>query len=1261
MPPTVADAPATPIAAAEATSAAPTSGVAPTPEASASPSTEPKAEPSQEPSEEPTESPRESPRESPTEEPSDRPVAAPTAEPGPAEKPDRSEKAGTSKTPGSRSAVAAAALAPLGPGWTAVHPQASDENGSADLVTGAQGALPAPPGGGAWIHLKPTEASPGVYRGNVNVTRRIPDTVVDGQYLISWDVSSTGGAVTELASGRVAVSRTSLGAWVRYTALTEADGTSKSLSFTYRTGNVTSTDDAQGGIANVTAVRAEPTLTGPATAAAPAGVSTTVDLPVTNTVGCRTEGAAPAWVKTSLTGINGSCQLVLAPGASVEGSFSVTVAALAVGARVAETHTVMVTVAPSVDTIVVTPASSTVAAGATATYTAHAYSPAGTDLGDVTADTDFTASGVAGCTDNRCGAERAGSYTVTGSYRGKTATAGLTVTAAAANRLVLRPGAAHLQAGDTARFTASTYDRFDNLVADVTASARITASGAASCTGNVCGSETAGDYTVTATQGGLTATADLEVGAADPDHIVLSPGTSTITAGTTQSYVTNLYDRFGNLNRDISGYVVLTADGAATCTADRCTSEVTGSYTVTARVDAPGVPAWTDTARLTVTAAALARIEISPGTASVSAGTGQPYTAASYDRFGNRIADVTASTTFAASGAATCAANTCRAERAGGYTVTGTHLGQSDTASLTVTAAAANRLEVTPGASTIAAGATQAYTARTYDRYDNLVADVTGATSFTVDGAADCAANRCGSETSGTYLVTGTAGGRSATVTLTVTPAAVHHLVITPATGTILAGNSLSYSARTYDRFDNLVGDVTTTTTFTASTDAECTANICGSTKAGEHTVTGTHTGLSDTATLTVTPAAADHLLLTPGTATITAGDTEDYTARTYDRFHNLVGDVTTTTTLTASTDAECTAHTCGATKAGEHTITGTQGGLSDSATLTVTPAAVDRLDVTPDTATITAGDTEDYTARTYDRFHNLIGDVTTTTTFTASTDAECTAHTCGSTKAGEHTITGTQGGLSDDATLTVTPADVARLEISPATGTITAGGGQEYAASTYDEFDNLIEDATETTVFSIDAPGTCTANVCGSERTGDYTVTGTFTQPAPPIVVRLAPLAPGESVTATATLRVAPAALAAIELTPPRAEVGVDEEQAYRVEGLDRFGNSRGDLTGRTRFRASGAASCTDAACSAPKAGRYRVRASAQGQRAAAILVVTAEPVSGVVPDRAPTATLPATGSTTTWWQAPTGLLMLATGVGCVWFATRRRRGTAG
>jgi outer membrane protein assembly factor BamB len=165
---------------------------------------------------------------------------------------------------------------------------------------------------------------------------------------------------------------------------------------------------------------------------------------------------------------------------------------------------------------------------------------------------------------------------------------------------------------------------------------------------------------------------------------------------------------------------------------------------------------------------------------------------------------------------------------------------------------------------------------------------------------------------------------------------ALDHIVVSPSGAAVAAGAGQAYTAEAYDVYDNDLGDVTASTTFTIDAGTACPSDTCSSIVVGAHTVTGTDGAITATATLNVTAGALDHLVLSPLTATVNAVGTQIYTAEGYDVHGNDLGDVTGSTTFTIDSGTACPADTCTGAVAGGHTVTGTDGTATGTATLTV-------------------------------------------------------------------------------------------------------------------------------------------------------------------------------------------------------------------------------------------------------------------------------------------------------------------------------------
>ncbi|TML89627.1 MAG: hypothetical protein E6G06_14165, partial [Actinobacteria bacterium] len=848
-------------------------------------------------------------------------------------------------------------------------------------------------------------------------------------------------------------------------------------------------------------------------------------------------------------GPDGSCTANVCTATRV-GGHTVT----AVNSGQTSTGSLTVTAGP-LDHLALTPASATIAAGSGQAYTAQGRDASDNPLGDLTSNTTFTISPDGSCAGASCTATLAGPHTVTGTAGAVTGTASLQVTAnAPIARIVISPTTATITAGAAQTYAAHGYDAANNPIGDVTANTTFSIGPDGSCTGNSCTATTAGAHTVTGHAGAATDTATVTVTGGALDHILLSPATATIASGGSQTYTAEGRDQYNNSLGDITGDVTFTITGGS-CTGATCTASTAGTHTVTATQFGK-----TGTATLQVTSGTLDHIVISPGSATISAGGSQTYTAEGFDAAGNSLGDFTLGTTFTISPDGSCTGNICTATTAGAHTVTAINNGETSSAALTVNAGALDHLVLVPASATIVPGGSQTYTAYGRDQYDNRLGDQSAITTFTIDPDGSCTDTTCTASVDGTHTVTATVGEITGTATLQVTEAAaIDHIVISPEPATIAAGDSQTYTAEAFDPSGNSVGDVTGSTSFTIAPDGSCSANVCTATRAGAHTVTGTGVGKTSTAELNVTAGPLDHLVLSPSSAVIAPGASQTYTTEGRDQYDNLLGDVTANTTFTIDLDGSCLVATCTASVDGVHTVTGTAVGATGTATLTVSSAAVDHIVISPASASITAGGSQTYTAQAFDASNNSLGDVTGSTTFTISPDGSCTGNTCTATQAGSHTVTGSSGGQTSNATLTVNPGPLHHLALSPASATIGSGGSRTYTAQGRDQYDNSLGDVTANTTFTIGPNGSCTGATCTATVAGAHTVTGN-----------------DGGKTGTASLQVTASALDHIVISPASTTIAAGGSRAYTAQGFDAAGNSLGDVTGNTTFTIGPNGSCT-------------------------------------------------------------------------------------
>ncbi len=300
------------------------------------------------------------------------------------------------------------------------------------------------------------------------------------------------------------------------------------------------------------------------------------------------------------------------------------------------------------------------------------------------------------------------------------------------------------------------------------------------------------------------------------------------------------------------------------------------------------------TVNLTVTAAALQSISVSPVGPTLATLTRFPFTATG--RFSNGTTqNITTSATWSSSNPAiaTVNAGTGRVTTlvAGTTTISARLDGVAGSSNLLVTGSPLNTITVNPATAEIADSTTLQFSAQgnlsgggsrditelvTWN--SSLPAVATVSNAGTTEGLATAV-------TPGTTTVTATFDNISADATLTVTGALISSLAVTPASVTLPDDTSEALTAT--GTFSNgttqdLTRDATWSTSAPAVATVDDTAPDKGRVKGespGTATITAAFGGQSDTSAVTVTSVALNTLAINPLTATIGAGETRDYTA----------------------------------------------------------------------------------------------------------------------------------------------------------------------------------------------------------------------------------------------------------------------------------------------------------------------------------------------------------------------------------------------
>lgn len=475
--------------------------------------------------------------------------------------------------------------------------------------------------------------------------------------------------------------------------------------------------------------------------------------------------------------------LVTAVGA---GSTSISASLSGVSGKAALTVTAAVT-PKTLSSIAVSPATTSIAAGATQQFNATAtYSDGSTS--NVSSTANWTVANASIATISSTGLATGvsgGSTTVTASVNGVSGTAALavtpTVTPKTLSSIAITPATASIVVGSTQQYTATaTYS--DGSTANVSATATWATGSPAVATINTSGlalGVSGGSTPVTASLNGVTGTTSLTVTASVAPKslttIAITPSAPSIVAGTTQQFTaTATYNDGSTANMTSTASWTVTNSAVATISsAGLATGVSSGSTTVTASLS--GV---NGTAVLAVTSnvvpVTLTNIAVTPSTASIVSGRTKQYTATGTYSDGS-TANVTATAIWAATNTAIATVNSsglATGVSTGSTTLTASIGSVSGTATMTVTPKTITTIAVSPNPASFAVGANQQFTATaTYS--DKSTADVTSTVNWTVSNttvatiaSSGLATGEAVGSTTATAALNGVSGSASLAVTL---------------------------------------------------------------------------------------------------------------------------------------------------------------------------------------------------------------------------------------------------------------------------------------------------------------------------------------------------------------------------------------------------------------------------------------------------------------------------------------------------------------
>lgn len=549
-------------------------------------------------------------------------------------------------------------------------------------------------------------------------------------------------------------------------------------------------------------------------------------------------------------------------------------------------------------------------------------------------------------------------------------------------------------------------------------------------------------------------------------------------------------------------------------------------------------------ATVTVSQAAVATVAVTPSPLSMSVGQTTQLTATLKDTVGNVLNGRVVLWSSSSPAVATVSSQgLVTAISTGGATITATSEGKSGTAGVTITNVAVGTVTVQPSGPSVAIGSNVQLSAIVRDVNGNVVTD--RVVTWVSSNPAFATVSTSGLVTGfavGSVTITATSEGKSGATTVTVIPAAVGSVTVSPATASTHIGSTTTLTATVRDQNGTVVTNRVVTWTSSNQAVATVAGGIVTGVALGTATITATSEGKTGTASVTVAGLPVGSVTVSPPSKAMLVTQNFALSVTVKDSAGAVVTD--RPVSWSSSNTSVATVSALGVVTAvaqGSATITATSETKSGTCAVTVSPVPVKSVVVQPARDTMLINSTFQLTAVTEDS----IGGVLTgrTVTWTTNNPSVATVSPTGlvssTSTSGNATITATSEGKSGTSAITAI-APIATVSVAPGTKTIVAGDVAEFAATAKDASGNvltgrvLLWSSSNSGVATVSATGTATGTGIGVT-----TITAT------------APLE-GKSGSATLTVNAA-----SISVTPSPDSTYVGQTATLTATAKDKNGNS--------------------------------------------------------------------------------------------------------
>ena len=752
-----------------------------------------------------------------------------------------------------------------------------------------------------------------------------------------------------------------------------------------------------------------------------------------------------------------------------------------------------------------------------------------------------------------------GTATISASMGTNTSSSTITVSAATLNSISVTPGIVSIANGTNTQLQASgvySDQTTQNLTSQVTWQSTDSAIAEISASGLITG-RSVGSTTITANLDGQSSVSSITITTATLTSISISPGSVSLANGTsTNLQATGFYS--DSSSQDLTEQVSWLSSAPSiieTNTNGLITGRNTGTGTITASLGDKS-----NSASITVTAATLSAINITPNTLSLANGTSSQLQANGiYSDLTTQ--DLTSQIDWLSSDNAIATVSPTglvTAYSIGTVTITANFNGSTSVASITVSAATLSSINITPNNISIANGTSTTLQANA-SYTDQTSQDVSAQVSWQLSDNTIAGISPSGLVTgysAGTVTITANLNGISTTSTINITAAILESISVTSSNASIANGTSTQLLASGIYS-DQTTQDLTSQVSWQSSDNAIANVNPAGLVTAqstGSVTISASLSAVVGSTPISISPATLNLISVTPGNLSIAKGtNTQLQASGTYTNItsQDLTSQVTwqssDNTIAEVSPGGLITGHNTGSV-----TIIASLSGISSTASITISAEILDSISLSPGTSSIANGTNLQLFANgiysdlsTQDLSSQVIWSSSDSTIAEVNPDGLVISHSTGVV-----TITASLGNINSTAVITVTTATLDLINISPVNTSIANGTSTQLLASgIYSDQTN--QNLTAQVTWQSSNSAIAEVNNSGqvtSHSLGVVTITATLATPL-------------GAISNSTTITVTPESLTSIIVTPGNSSIALGTETQLVASGYYSDGSTQ-DLT---------------------------------------------------------------------------------------------------